>query len=137
MRQASILHLSLSLSLSLFFSLSLSFSHHHHVAVAARISLALFRHLSLSYIAPERSPRLHPVSAQSGGLQVLAGRPAYASPCEGVHTSMPLMSSSILLQQCPAYLVRLAWIVLVMGVRSCFVGYRHLDLFNIARSILV
>ena len=51
------------------------------------------------------------------------------------------MSSSLLLQQCPAYLVRLTWIVFVMGGRWpyswCFVGCYRQDLFNIARNILV
>ena len=51
------------------------------------------------------------------------------------------MSSSLLLQQCPVCLVCLTWIVFVMGGRwpysCCFVGGCLLDLFNIARSILV
>ena len=40
-------------------------------------------------------------------MYVRAGRPAFARPCEGVHKSTSLMSSSLLLQQCPACLVRL------------------------------
>ena len=44
------------------------------------------------------------------------------------------MSSSLLLQQCPACLVRLIWIVFVMGGRwpysCCFVGHCLQDLFN-------
>ena len=51
------------------------------------------------------------------------------------------MSSSLLLQQCPACLVRLTWIVFVMGGRWpyswCFVGCCLPDLFNIALNILV
>ena len=51
------------------------------------------------------------------------------------------MSSSLLLQQCPASLVRLTWIVFVMGVRwpysCCFVGCCLQDLFIIARCILL
>ena len=51
------------------------------------------------------------------------------------------MSSSLLLQQHPACLIRLIWIVLGTGGRfpySCFsVGCCFQDLFNIARSILV
>ena len=35
------------------------------------------------------------------------GRPAFARPCVGIHKSTSLMSSSLLLQQCPACLVRL------------------------------
>ena len=40
-------------------------------------------------------------------MYVRAGRPAFARPCEGVHSSTSLMSSSLLLQQCAACLVRL------------------------------
>ena len=51
------------------------------------------------------------------------------------------MSSSLLLKQCPACLVRLIWIVLEIGGRqpySCyFMGCYFQDLFNIARRILV
>ena len=46
------------------------------------------------------------------------------------------MSSSLLLQQCPACLVRLIWIVFMMG-GSCFLGCCLQDLFKIARRILV
>ena len=81
---------------------------------------------SLSSIAPDRSSRLHPVSAQSCCIYVLAGRPTFARSCEGVHRSISLMSSSLLLQQCLPCLSRLAWIVFVMSGRrlysSCFVG---------------
>ena len=115
--------------------------HHHHHVPPARISLTLFRHSSLSSIAPVRSSRLYPISAQSCCLYVLAGRPVFAHPCEGVHRSMSFMSSSLLLQQCPAYLVRLTWIVFMMGGRwsysCCFVGGCSYDLFNIARSIFM
>ena len=69
------------------------------------------------------------------------GHLAFARSCEGVDRSMSLMSSSLLLQQCPACLVYLTWIVFVMGDRWpyswCFVGRYFQDLFNIARSILV
>ena len=51
------------------------------------------------------------------------------------------MSSSMLLQQCPACLVRLTWIVFVIGGRwpysLCLVRCCRQDLFKIARSILV
>ena len=50
-------------------------------------------------------------------MYVRAGRPALARPYVGVHRSISLMSSSLLLQQCPACLVRLTWIVFVMGGR--------------------
>ena len=54
---------------------------------------------------------------------------------------MLLMSLSTLLLLCPTCLVRLTWIVFVMGGRwsysCCFVGCCPQDVFNIARSILV
>ena len=57
----------------------------------------------------------------------LAGRPAFARPCEGVHMSISLVSSSLLLRQCPACLVRLTWIVFVIDDRwpysFSFMGY--------------
>ena len=74
-------------------------------------------------------------------LYVRAGRPAFARSYVGVHRSTSLMSSSLLLQQCAACLVRLIWIVFMMGGRWpyswCLVGCCHQDLFKIARSILV
>ena len=115
--------------------------HHHDVVPLARISLTLSRHFSLSSIASGRSSGLHPASSHSCCMYVRAGRPAFARPYVGVHGSTSLMSSSLLLQQCPACLVRLAWIFFVMGGRwpySWFlVGCCRQDLFNIARSILV
>ena len=115
--------------------------HHHHVVLLTRISLTLSRHLSISFIASGRSSGLHPVSSHSCCMYVRAGHPAFAWPYAGVHRSTSLMSSSLLLQQCPACLVRLAWIVFVMGDRWpyswCLVGCCRQDLFNIARNILV
>ena len=67
--------------------------------------------------------------------------PGLCSSMWGVHRGTSLMCSSLLLQQCPAYLVRLTWIVFVMGGRwpysCCFVRCCLQDLFNIARSVLV
>ena len=91
--------------------------HHHHVMPQARISLTLSRHLSLSFISSGRSSGRHPVSSHSCCMYVRASRPAFARPYVGVHRSTSLMSSSLLLQQCPACLVRLTWIVFVMGGR--------------------
>ena len=72
---------------------------------------------------------------------VRAGRPAFARPYVGVHRCTSLMSSSLLLQQCPACLVHLTWIVFMMGGRWpyswCLVGSCCQDLFNIVCSILV
>ena len=59
----------------------------------------------------------------------------FCSAIWGVHRSTSL------LQQCPWCLVRLTWIVFVMGGKWpyswCFVGCCPHDLINIARSILV
>ena len=61
--------------------------------------------------------------------------------CEGVHKRKSLMSLFLLLQQCPACLVCLIWMVLEMGGKClyscCFVGCCFQDLFNIDCSILV
>ena len=123
-----------------FLSLNLSiYHHHHHVMPQARIFLTLSRHFSLLFIASGRSSGLHPVSSQL--LYVCSNRSSFARPIVGVHRSTSHMSLSLLLQQCPTYLVRLTWIVFVMGGRWpyswCLVGCCRQDLFNIARSILV
>ena len=68
--------------------------HHHHIVLAARISLTLFRHSSLSFIALGRSSGQQPVSSHSCWMYVRAGRPAFARPCVGIHKSTSLMSSS-------------------------------------------
>ena len=113
-------------------------NHHHHIVLAARISLTLSRHSSLSFIALGRSSGQQPVSSHSCWMYVRAGRPAFARPCVGIHKSTSLMSSSLLLQQCPACLVRLTWIVFVIGGRWpyswCLVGCCCQDLLRIART---
>ena len=115
--------------------------HHPHVVPLARISLTLSRHFSLSFITSSSSSELHPVSSHSCCIYVRGGRPTFAWPYAGVHRSTSLMSSSLLLRQFPACLVRLTWIVFVMGGRRpytwCLVGCYRLDLFSIARNILV
>ena len=102
------------------------YRHHHHVVPLARISLTLSRHFFLSFIASGRSFGLHPVSSHCCWMHVRAGRPAFARSYVGDHRSTSLMSSSLLLQQCPACLVRLTWVVFVMGGRWpyswCFLG---------------
>ena len=50
-------------------------------------------------------------------MYVRAGCPAFEWPYAGVHRSTSLTISSLLLQQCPACLVRLACIVFVIGGR--------------------
>ena len=84
--------------------------HHHHVVPLAWISLTLSRHFSLSFIASGRSSRLHPVSSHNCWMYVRAIRPAFARPYVEVHRSTSLMTLFLLLQQCPACLVRLTWI---------------------------
>ena len=122
--------------------LSYIYNHHHdHVVPLARISLTLSRYFSLSFIVSGRYSGLDPASSHSCCMYVRAGRPAFAWTYAGVHRSTSLMSSSILLQHCPACLVRLTWIVLVTGgswtYSWCLVGCCRQDLFNIVRSILV
>ena len=132
-----------NLGLNLYIYIYIYIYHHyyHHVALVARISMTLSRHSNLSFIALGRSSGLHPVSSHSCWMYVPAGRPAFARPCVGVHKSTSFMSSSLLLQQCPACLVRLTWIVFVIGGRWpyswCLVGCCRQDLFKIARRILV
>ena len=113
---------------------------HHHVELPAPISLTLACHPSLSSIAPSRPSWLYLVSEQSCYINLLAGRPNFGRPCEGVH-SRSLLSSSLLLQKSPAFLVRLIWIIFVMGGRCpyscCLVGCYLQALLNIAHSILV
>ncbi len=113
--------------------------HHHHVVPLARISQTLSRQFFLSFIASRRSSGLHPVSSYTCCMYVRAGCPAFARPYVGVHRCSSLMSSSLLLQQRPACLVRLTSIVFVMVGRWpyswCLVGCCRQDLFNIARNI--
>ena len=100
----------------------------------ARISLTLSHHFSLSFIAACRSSGLPPVSSYSCWMYVRAGRPAFAWLYVGVLWSTSLMISSLLLQQCPACLVRLTWIVFVIRgrwlYRLCLVGCCGQDLLN-------
>ena len=90
--------------------------------------------------SPLATSGLHPVSSHSCCMYVWAGRPAFARPYVGVHRSRSLICSLLLLQQCSACLVRLTWIVLVMGGRwpysCCLVGCCRQDLFNILRNVL-
>ena len=85
----------------------------------AWISLTLSRHFSLLFIASGRSSGLHPVSSHSCCMYVRAGRLAFARSYVGVHRNTSLMSSSLLLQQCPACLVRLISL-LSIGYIVCF-----------------
>ena len=90
----------------MYVSISIS---HHHVMPQVRISLTLFRHFSLLFIASGRSSGPHPISSHSCWMYVWTGRPAFAQTSVGVHRSTSLMSVSLLLQQWPACLVRLTY----------------------------
>ena len=96
--------------------------------------LTLFHHLSLSSIASGTSSRQHLMSVQSCCRKFLL---------VGQHLHSHIKGStclSLLLQQCPTYLVCLTWMVLEMGGRwlhnCCFVGCCFQDFFNIAHNIL-
>ena len=95
---------------------------YHHVVPPARISLTLSLPFSLSFIASGRSSRLHPVSSHSCCMYIRAGRPPFVRPYVGIHRSTSLMSSSLLLQQCPASLVRLTGLVQYCTQHSCVIA---------------
>ena len=117
-------------------------NHYYQAVLIARCCLALSRHPSLLSIAPDKSPRLYPVFTQSR-MQVFAGQPILAHPCECVHKRTSFRSSYLLNQLYPACLVRLTWMVgEIRGkwpyshclVRCCFWGlfktaWRFLMLF--------
>ena len=111
------------------------YHHHHHVMLVARISLTLSRHFS------GRSSGLYPVSSHSYCIYVRTCRPAFDRLYVGIPRSTSLMSLSLLLQQCPACLVRLAWIVFVMEGRWqyswCLVGCCRQDFCSYIRVIYV
>ena len=97
-----------------------------YIMPTAWISPTLSRHFSLSFIASGSYSGLHPVSSHNCCMYVRAGSPAFVRPYVVVHRIISLMSSSLLLQPCPACLVRLIWVVFVTGGRWpyswCFVG---------------
>ena len=74
-------------------------------------------------------------------MYVRTGRPPFAQPYVGVLRSTSLINSSLFLQQCPACLLRLTWIVFMMGgwwpYSWCFVRCCLQDLFNIAIYIYI
>ena len=105
--------------------------HHHHVVLRARISMTLSRQFCLSFIFSGRSSGLHPVFSQSCCMYVLAGHPAFARPYVGVHRSKSLMGSSLLLQQCPACLVRLSHLILQCSSLSIILTADGFHFFSI------
>ena len=114
--------------------------YHHHVALVVRIYLTLSHHSSQSFIALGRSSGQHSVSSHSCWMYVGAGNPAFARPCVVVPKSTSLMSSSLLLQQCPACLVRLTWIDFVIGCTWpyswCLVGCCRQDFSRLLAAFL-
>ena len=88
----------------------------HHVMLLAWISLTPSHHSSLLSITSGRSSRLR---------SFLVDHPTFVRPCEGVHWKSLIMTSSLLLQLCPACFVNLIWIILDIGGRwpysCCFV----------------
>ena len=131
----------LSKSIYIYFSLFVCmyvciYHHHDHVVPPAWISLTLSRHFSLRQVFRATSRILTEL------LYVCSSwSSCFCSAICGVHRRTSLMRTSLLLQQCPACLVRLIWIVFVMGGRWpyswCFMGCCLQDMFNIARNILV
>ena len=115
-------------------------NHHHHVLLLAWISLTLSHHSSLSSIASGRSPRRDLMSIQNCCRSVVVGHLTLACLCVGVYWRTPLMSPSLLLQQYPACLVWLIWMVLEIEDRwscsCCLVGCCFQDLFKEPHNIL-
>ena len=64
-----------------------------------------------------------------------------ARPCKGVYRRTSLMTSSLLLQQCPACLARLIWMAFKIEggwpYSCCSMGCCFQDFFNMTHSILV
>ena len=114
--------------------------HHHRLTQSGRIFLALSRQPSILSIPVGWSLGLYRHWAAVRRFKDFFFF-AFVRPCEGVHRSTSHMSSSLLLQQCPASLVRLTLIIFVLGGKwpynCCFVRCCLKNLFNIARYILV
>ena len=112
--------------------------HHHHVVRLARISLSTSPYHSLPLAGLQGYIPYHHIAAVCMFELVIL---LLIGHIGGVHRSMSITSSSLLLQQCPACLVHLAWIVFMIGGRWlyswCLVGCCCQDLFNIALNILV
>ena len=117
------------------------FGHYHHQVVLARIFLTLALHPFRSFIAFGSSSGRHPASSHSWSMYVRFGRPMLVWPCCGVQSNVSLTSSCLLLQLCPANLVRLSLMVFEIGgilpYNRCFVGCFFQEMFRIARSMQV
>ena len=96
-----------------------TFIYHHQVTLVAQIAMTLLHHSSLSDIALGRSSRGILTELLDVGLRRSTRSGA---SMRGAHRSTSLISS-LLLQQCPACLVRLSLMVCVIGGKSpysCF-----------------
>ena len=104
------------------------------------LSLSLSLSVPLLTIAPGRSSRLHPVSAQSWCKWVLPGRLTLPRPFVAILARKSLRNLSLLLWQCPTYLIRLSWMVFEMGAEwpysYCFAGCCFQYLFKTVQSSL-
>ena len=87
--------------------------HHHQVTLTATSSLTFSRSPSLSFIDPGESSTASSVRTEL--MNVFAGWPSLVCPCVGIHKRTSLWCSSLLLLQCPEYLVCLTWIAYEMG----------------------
>ena len=101
---------------------------------SAWIFLTLSRHSSLLSTGFGRSSGQQPISTQL----LYVGSSWLSCLCLSTWRGM---STSLLLQQCPACLVRLTWIIFVMSGKwpysCCFLRCYLQDLFNNTHSILV
>ena len=90
-------------------------NHPHLVFPMVMIPLNISLLLSLLAITLCKSFRRHTISAQSWGIYIFVGESTLGYPCIKVYRRMPLMSSSLAHQQCPACLILPICIVCVMG----------------------
>ena len=112
-----VLAFKLNPSLAIYLRVGVYYTSSSWRAASTDIPDSLSLHVSQWFIAFGRSSGIHPVSSHSCCMNVRAGRPAFYWRYAGVHRGTSLTISSLHLQQCPACLVRLACIVLVIGGR--------------------
>ena len=118
--------------------------HHHQVEQVAQIFLTLSRQSILSFIVPDRSSCQQSLSIQTCCRFVHLGHRTLFVTFSNepfVHWRTSQIILFLLLQQCPAYLDRLPWMVLEIGGRwpyiCCFQWSCFNDLFNTVCNILV
>ena len=93
------------------FKSSSSSSSSRRIKSTESLALSLSHHPSTSAIALGKSTRRHPVFVPCWWMKIFASQWTLVCLCVGVHKRTSLMSSSLLLQQCHAYLARLEWFV--------------------------